>query len=113
MRAVSVPERVTAEEAAVVFKRAAELEAAGVRGEGTGELDARALEDIGREVGLSPASVRVAVSELRNGLLDPAPAVTWGTVSSGRAVGGSSADVVAALDDEARRQPAGRRAPPR
>jgi len=45
---VAPPERVTPEEAAAVFRRAAELEAAGAGGEAVLEL--AALEDIGREV---------------------------------------------------------------
>jgi hypothetical protein len=105
--AVALPDRVTPEEVALVFRRAAELEAAGVRGDGGGMLDDRALEDIGREVGLSPGSIRAALAELRGGALTPAPAVTWGTVSASRAVPGSAGDVLAAVDDEARRNQLG------
>ena len=101
------PDRVSPEEVASVFRRAAELEAAGPRGESGGMLDDRALEDIGREVGLSPASIRAALVELRGGALTPGSAVRWGTVSASRTVVGVSHDVVAAIDDEARRNQLG------
>jgi hypothetical protein len=99
--AVAAPARLTVEQAATVFRRAAELEAAGVRGDAV--LDDQALEDAGREVGLYPASIREALAELRGGALVPGPAITWGTVSSSRAVAGPRGDVLAALDDVARR----------
>ena len=56
-------------EAALVFRRAAELEAADPGGQGGG-FDLAALERIGAEAGLSPAAVRRAVAELRAGRLD-------------------------------------------
>jgi hypothetical protein len=98
---MAAPARLNVEQAATVFRRAAELEAAGVRGDAV--LDDQALEDAGREVGLSPASIREALAELRGGALVPGPAITWGTVSSSRAVAGPRGDVLAALDDVARR----------
>jgi hypothetical protein len=98
---MAAPERLTVEQAAAVFRRAAELEAAGVRGDAV--LDDQALEDVAREVGLSPASIREALAELRGGALAPGPSITWGTVSSSRVVSGTRHDVLAALDDEARR----------
>lgn len=86
-----------------MFRRAAELDAAGVRGELSAALDDKAVEDIGREVGLSPASVQAALAELRAGALNPRPAVTWGTAIASGTIAGSSDEVLAAVDDEARR----------
>lgn len=55
------------DEAALVFRRAIELEAS----RPDSPLQGSELEDIGREVGISPASVRSAVAELRDSLLQP------------------------------------------
>ena len=93
---------VTPEQAAEVFRRAAELEAAGSGSEGP-LLDDRDLEEIGREVGLTPASVRAALAEWRAGALVPGPRVQWGVVTSSRVVPGTPGDVLAVLDNEARR----------
>lgn len=46
---MSLGDRVNPDEAAMVFRRAAELEATGGSGHGDGMLDDGALEDIGRE----------------------------------------------------------------
>ena len=56
-------------EAALVFRRAAELEAT-APGDAPA-FDAKTLERIGAEAGLSPAAIRQAVAELRAGRLDP------------------------------------------
>lgn len=100
---MSLGDRVNPDEAAMVFRRAAELEATGGSGHGDGMLDDGALEDIGREAGLSPVAVRAALSELRGGGLAPSPAAPWGTVISSRAVPGRPPEVASAIDDEARR----------
>lgn len=100
---MALRDRVNPDEAALVFRRAAELEAAGAGGDGDGMLDDRALEDIGREVGLSPGSVRAALVELRGSGLTTMSAVPWGAVTSSRAVPGRPYEVVSALEDEARR----------
>ena len=97
-----LPVGVTPEQAAEVFRRAAELEAAGSGSEGP-LLDDRDLEEIGREVGLTPASVRAALAEWRAGALVPGPRVQWGVVTSSRVVPGTPGDVLAVLDNEARR----------
>jgi hypothetical protein len=90
---------VSPEEAAIVFRRAAELEAAGVHGE-PGMLDGDTLEAIGREVGLSPAAVRTALVELRaGGLREPDP--SFDLVCS-RLVPGFAVDVWPAVDELAR-----------
>lgn len=62
-------------EAALVFRRAAEL-AHPEPGE-RAELDAAALADIGRQVGLPEEAVRRAVREQRLGLLERAPRRWW------------------------------------
>lgn len=80
-RAAAVSGRaVTAEEAAVVFARAAELEVGdGVSGD-DGHFDEDALLEIGAGAGLSPVAIRRALAELRTGGLAPrhdeAP-ITW------------------------------------
>jgi hypothetical protein len=99
---VPLPAGVTPEQAAEVFRRAAELDAAGSRGDGP-LLDDRDLEEIGREVGLAPASVHAALAEWRAAALVPGPQVQWGVVTSSRVVPGTPNDVLAVLDDEARR----------
>ena len=96
-----LPAGVTPEQAAEVFRRAAELEA-GSRGDGP-LLDDRDLEEIGREVGLAPGSVQAALAEWRAGALVPGPQVQWGVVTSSRVVPGTPSDVLAVLDNEARR----------
>jgi hypothetical protein len=99
---VPLPAGVTPEQAAEVFRRAAELEAAGSGRDGP-LLGDRDLEEVGREVGLAPASVRAALAEWRAGALVPGPEVRWGVVISARVVPGSASDVLAVIDDEARR----------
>jgi hypothetical protein len=103
MHAMGLRDRLNPEEAALVFRRAADLEATGGPSQGDGMLDDRALEDIGREVGLSPGSVRAALVEMRGGGFTPTPIPAWGTVSSSRAVPAHPHEVVSALEDEARR----------
>jgi hypothetical protein len=98
---VALAQRLTPEQAAVVIRRAAELETTGLHGEPHAVLDDAALEDIGREVGLSPASVRAALVELRNGITDGS-SLAWGSVLRCRTVRGERACVEAFLDDEAR-----------
>ena len=68
------PSRLSTDEAALVLRRAVELDA---QGESTGAggpagFDPAALEAAAEEVGLSPAAVRQAVAELRAGALAPA-----------------------------------------
>ena len=95
-----LPDRVSPEEAAQVFRRAAELESAGIRGDSAALLDPDTLEAIGREVGLSPAAVHAALAELRSGGLRDADRV-FDLVSS-RVVPGPAGDVRLAVDELAR-----------
>jgi hypothetical protein len=69
------PPRLSGDEVAIVLRRAVELEALtdDVDGGGPEGYDPAALEEAAREVGLSPATVRQAVAELRAGVL-PVPA---------------------------------------
>jgi hypothetical protein len=104
---MALAERLTPEQAAVVFRRAAELQTAGLRGAAEAAfddatLDDAALEEIGREVGLSPVSIRAALAELRSEVVAPGPAMNWGTVVRCRTVRGARVDVVNFLDDQAR-----------
>jgi hypothetical protein len=99
---VTLAPRLTTEQAAAVIRRAAELEAASTHGDAHAVLDDAALEDIGRDVGLSPASVRAALVELRRGLGGAAPPLEWGTVLRCRTLRTDRACVEAFLDDEAR-----------
>ena len=99
---MALPERVTPEQAAVVFRRAAELQAAGLHGGNEAVLDDVALEEIGREVGLSPASVQAALAELRSGIAPLQPGVRWGTVVRCRTIHGDRQRAVLFLDDQAR-----------
>jgi hypothetical protein len=91
----------TPTESAVVFRRAAELEAAGLHGEAAGLLDPATLEGIGREAGLSPASVRAALAEYRNGALDAIQRNA--DIVSSRVVPGGRREVCVAIDEFARR----------
>ena len=98
---------VTTDEAAWVFRRAAELEAAVGAGP-EALLDVRTLEAAGVEAGLSPASIRAALVELRAGALaapDPEPDEPSGrrAIVRTRAVPGPAAEVARALDELARR----------
>jgi hypothetical protein len=102
---VALAERLTPEQAAAVFRRAAELEAAGVHGDVRAVLDDAALEEIGLEVGLSPASINAALVELRHGLSVSSPPLRWGTVIRCRTVRADRASVATFLDDEARQGP--------
>ncbi|MDP9387825.1 MAG: hypothetical protein M3Q48_07815 [Actinomycetota bacterium] len=58
-------DRLSGDEAALVFRRAAELEAARQAASRDDALELEAVEAAGREVGLSPTAVREAVAELR------------------------------------------------
>ncbi len=71
------PPRLSGEEVAIVLRRAVELEALTdqVDGGGPEGYDPAALEEAAQEVGISPATVRQAVAELRAGVL-PVPAPT-------------------------------------
>jgi hypothetical protein len=75
---VSSDRRLNEEEAALVFRRAAELDSV-ITPDAPG-LDAATLERVGVEAGLSPAAVRQALAELRSGQLRPAEV-------SGRGIG--------------------------
>ena len=97
----------TTDEAAWVFRRAAELEA---RWPPAAEalLDEGALEAAGTEAGLSPASIRTALEELRAGALavaEPEPEGPPGrrSIVRTRAVLGPPVEVAAALEALARR----------
>lgn len=98
---------VTTDEAAWVFRRAAELEAVSLGGP-EALLDERTLEAAGAEAGLSPASIRTALQELRAGALVAPEPVTDGrpgrrSLVRTRAVPGPPAGVAQALDELARR----------
>ena len=95
-----LPDRVSPEQAAQVFRRAAELETAGIRGESAALLDPDTLEAIGREVGLSPAAIQAALAELRSGGLRDADRV-FDMISS-RVVPGPVSDVRLSVDELAR-----------
>jgi len=94
-----LPDRVSPEEAAQVFRRAAELETAGIRGE-SALLDPDTLEAIGREVGLSPVAIHAALDELRSGGLREADREFDMVVS--RVVPGPVSDVRVSVDELAR-----------
>ena len=63
-------EDITSDEAAAVFRRAAELDQRGSKQPGRG-LDLAALEQAGVEAGLSAGSIRQALAEVRAGTLEP------------------------------------------
>ncbi|MBA3654492.1 MAG: hypothetical protein H0W70_09900, partial [Actinobacteria bacterium] len=63
-------EEVTSDEAAAVFRRAAEIDQGRQTGDGRA-LDLAALEQAGIEAGLSRASIRQALAEVRAGALEP------------------------------------------
>jgi hypothetical protein len=94
---VMLPDRVSPEEAAQVFRRAAELETAGIRGDSAALLDPDTLEAIGREVGLSPAAIHAALAEFRSGGLREADR-EFDIVSS-RVVPGPPSDVRLSVDE--------------
>src|SRR5712691_8467392 len=98
---VAFSDRVTPEEAAVVFRRAAELEAAG-HGDASALLDAETLEAIGRESGLSPSAIHAALAELRRADELPDQDHAFDIISS-RVVPGPVTDVSLAIDELARR----------
>jgi hypothetical protein len=74
--------RLTADEVAVVLRRAAEIEAASEAPGGDGQLDAAAVEEAAQEAGLSPVAVRQAVAELQVGALPVAPPPSGGLAAS-------------------------------
>jgi hypothetical protein len=97
----------TTDEAAWVFRRAAELEARQPAGS-EALLDQQALEAAGAEAGISPLSIRAALQELRAGaLVEPEPEPVGSrsrrTIVCTRAVLGPPGQVAAALDEIARR----------
>ena len=92
-----LPDRVSPEEAAQVFRRAAELETAGIRGDSAALLDPDTLEAIGREVGLSPAAIHAALAEFQSGGLRAADR-EFDIVSS-RVVPGPASDVRLSVDE--------------
>lgn len=100
-------ELLTTDEAAWVFRRAAELEARWAPGP-EALLDRRTLEAAGAEAGLSPVSIRAALEELRAGALaapepEPEEPPSRRSIVRTRAVPGPRHQVVAALDELARR----------
>ena len=80
-----------------MFRRAAELETAGIRGDSAAMLDADTLEAIGREVGLSPAVIHAALAEFQSGGLRVADR-DFDIVSS-RVVPGPASDVRLSVDE--------------
>jgi hypothetical protein len=97
----------TTDEAAWVFRRAAELEAWLPAGP-EALLDQEALEAAGAGAGISPASIRAALQELRAGAMaapDPEPegAASRRSIVRTRPVPGPPAQVAAVLDEVARR----------
>jgi hypothetical protein len=104
---VAAGELVTTEEAAWVFRRAAELDAAAPGGP-EALLDGRTLEAAGTEAGLSVRSLRQAMDELRSGALVPAEPVldelpARRSIVRTRAVAGPPPAVMAELEQLARR----------
>lgn len=92
----------TAEQAAAVFRRAAELDrAVPVVPDG---LDQGSLEDIAAEVGLSPEAVRRASLELKAGLLDPRPPTRGPSLRVQRHLPGEVDGLLRQLEAELRRQ---------
>jgi hypothetical protein len=63
---LAVTDDLTSDQAALVFRRAAELDARSQRGE-PGTLDLAAIEQAGLEAGLSRDAIRQAVAEIRAG----------------------------------------------
>jgi hypothetical protein len=95
------PNPLTPEEAALVFRRAAELQAAGINGDAP-LLDVDTVQAIGQEAGLSPAAIHAAVDELRTG--NPlGPADPQYDLIRSAVVPGPVADVNRAVDELARR----------
>jgi hypothetical protein len=97
----------TTDEAAWVFRRAAELEAR-TPDHPEALLDQRTLEAAGAEAGLSPVSIRAALEELRAGALavpepDPDVPPSRRSIVRTRAVPGPPHQVARALDELARR----------
>ena len=95
------------DEAALVFRRAAELEAT-APGEQQA-FDAETLERIGAEAGLSPVAIRQAVAELRAGRLEPTgrrrlPALVPNQVVIERRLAAPAAAVTRRLETYLRRQ---------
>lgn len=79
--------RLTADEAAVVLRRAVELDAGELEAPaGDGLIEVGILEQAAAEVGLSAGAVRQAVAELRAGALDPLAGAS-ARATSGRLVG--------------------------
>lgn len=101
---VPPPDGVTPEEAAAVFRRAAELD--GGEANRGALLDAAALEEIGSQAGLSVDSVRTAVAEFQAGALaEPSNAdgLFWRIVASKRVITAARGDVAVAIEDLAHR----------
>ena len=95
------------DEAALVFRRAAELEVTAPGEQPT--FDAQTLERIGVEAGLSPAAIRQAVAELRAGRLTPAgrrrlPAIVPEEIVIERRISAPSATVNQRLETYLRQQ---------
>ena len=90
------------DDAALVFRRAAELEAEIGSTNSPAVLDEATLLEIGRETGLSEAAVRRALADLRNGLLEPEAAPGWigpRVVKARRVVRGQQAAIAESLND--------------
>lgn len=102
---MSPPARFSQEEAALVFRRAAELEAGATSG-GTDEgFDREQLVEIGREVGLSAGSVRLAMDEVRHdpSLVAAPPEPAGLAIVLARSVPGPWAEVAFSVESLARR----------
>ena len=99
-------ERLTGEQAALVFRRAAELEATREANDPDARLDLHAVEEAGREAGLSPMAVRQAVAELRARGVPGTPAaeVAVTDVVADRTVDGPPRPVYRAVGDYLERE---------
>lgn len=108
MMAMAGDEGITNDDAALVFRRAAELDAQARPGAAPA-LTPAAIEQIAAEAGLSTASVRRAIAELRAGTLTAPPAAGRGALGPAlvvveRMVAMPAADATAAVDHYLRRQ---------
>lgn len=108
MMSMAGDEGITNDDAALVFRRAAELDAQARPGAAPA-LTPAAIEQIAAEAGLSTASVRRAMAELRAGTLTAPPAAGRGalgpaTVVVERMVAMTAVEATAAVDRYLRRQ---------
>jgi hypothetical protein len=95
------PDDVTADEAAAVFRRAAELDQRGATN-GHRALDIAALEQAGLEAGLSRNAIRQALAEVKAGAVEPIRPRTHAVVA--RTLAMDPGDLEAAVDAFMRQQ---------